>query len=339
MAEEEVRLQDIFDMDFMQRFQDAFSTAMGIAAITVDIHGTPVTQPSNFTEFCMKYTRGCPKGNAGCEQCDADGGARASREGKPQVYDCHAGLVDLAAPIMLNGKQVGSILGGQVLTHPMDEEHIRQKAQEFGIDPDEYVAAAKKTPVVDRKRLEAAAQALYLFSSAFSQMGMYNHQLRKLSGNINETTVRVSATMEELAATARDVTDNQAALGTEIKAVDEVASKINEFTKLIENIAKQTKLLGLNASIEAARAGTAGAGFSVVAEEIRKLAESSTDAVAKIQAFTQQISASVQTTVEKSDSTTDIVGQQAEAIEQCANSLTELTMAAKDLFEFAHKDE
>lgn len=336
MAEEEVRLQDIFDMDFMQRFQDAFSTAMGIAAITVDIHGTPVTQPSNFTEFCMKYTRGCPKGNAGCEQCDADGGARASREGKPQVYDCHAGLVDLAAPIMLNGKQVGSILGGQVLTHPMDEEHIRQKAQEFGIDPDAYVAAAKKTPVVDRKRLEAAAQALYLFSSAFSQMGMYNHQLRKLSGNINETTVRVSATMEELAATARDVTDNQAALGTEIKAVDEVASKINEFTKLIENIAKQTKLLGLNASIEAARAGAAGAGFSVVAEEIRKLAENSKSAVAEIQNFTGQIGHSVDKTVEKGANTSEIVSQQAKAIEECANDLMGLSETSTELFNLAH---
>lgn len=79
MAEDEVRLQDIFDMDFMQKFQDSFSTAMGIAMVTVDLNGTPVTQPSNFTDFCMKYTRGCPKGNAGCEQCDADGGARAPR--------------------------------------------------------------------------------------------------------------------------------------------------------------------------------------------------------------------------------------------------------------------
>ena len=298
MAEQEIRLQDIFDMDFIQKIQDGFARAVGMTAVTVDLDGTPVTHPTDWTDFCMKYTRGCPKGKARCEKCDADNGAKAAREGRPQVYECHAGLMDFAAPIMLNGKQVGSILGGQVLTQPLDEEKYRRVAQEIGVDPDEYIAAARKIQVVDRARLDHAAQTLYLFAGALSKMGYYQYRLKKMSESINDTTMHVSAAMQELAASAHDVDANQKALNTEIKTVSEVAGKITEFTRLIEDIAKQTQLLGLNASIEAARAGAAGAGFSVVAEEIRKLAENSKSAVAEIQNFTGQIGQSVDKTVE-----------------------------------------
>lgn len=336
MAEQEVRLQDIFDMDFIQHFQDEFARAVGMTAVTVDLDGTPVTHPTDWTDFCMKYTRGCPKGKARCEKCDADNGAKAAREGKPQVYECHAGLMDFAAPIMLNGKQVGSILGGQVLTQPLDEEKYRRVAREIGVDPEAYVAAARKVQVVDKARLDHAAQTLYLFAGAFSKMGYYQHRLKQMSKSINDTTMHVSAAMEQLAASARDVDSNQKALSEEIKTVSEVAGKITEFTRLIEDIAKQTQLLGLNASIEAARAGAAGAGFSVVAEEIRKLAENSKSAVAEIQNFTGQISQSVDKTVEKGEGTSEIVSQQAKAIEECASDLMGLSQTSTELFNLAH---
>lgn len=336
MAEQEVRLQDIFDMDFIQHFQDEFARAVGMTAVTVDLDGTPVTHPTDWTDFCMKYTRGCPKGKARCEKCDADNGAKAAREGKPQVYECHAGLMDFAAPIMLNGKQVGSILGGQVLTQPLDEEKYRRVAREIGVDPEAYVAAARKVQVVDKARLDHAAQTLYLFAGAFSKMGYYQHRLKQMSESINDMTMHVSAAMEQLAASARDVDSNQKALSEEIKTVSEVAGKITEFTRLIEDIAKQTQLLGLNASIEAARAGAAGAGFSVVAEEIRKLAENSKSAVAEIQNFTGQISQSVDKTVEKGEGTSEIVSQQAKAIEECASDLMGLSQTSTELFNLAH---
>ena len=336
MAEQEIRLQDIFDMDFIQHFQDEFARAVGMTAVTVDLDGTPVTHPTDWTDFCMKYTRGCPKGKARCEKCDADNGAKAAREGKPQVYECHAGLMDFAAPIMLNGKQVGSILGGQVLTQPLDEEKYRRVAREIGVDPEAYVAAARKVQVVDKARLDHAAQTLYLFAGAFSKMGYYQHRLKQMSESINDMTMHVSAAMEQLAASARDVDSNQKALSEEIKTVSEVAGKITEFTRLIEDIAKQTQLLGLNASIEAARAGAAGAGFSVVAEEIRKLAENSKSDVAEIQNFTGQISQSVDKTVEKGEGTSEIVSQQAKAIEECASDLMGLSQTSTELFNLAH---
>nr|WP_272507484.1 methyl-accepting chemotaxis protein [Clostridium aestuarii] len=76
-----------------------------------------------------------------------------------------------------------------------------------------------------------------------------------------------------------------------LKAIEEskVVKEIEKMTVIISNIANQTNLLALNAAIEAARAGDAGKGFSVVAEEIRKLAEESSETVGSIESIITQV--------------------------------------------------
>ena len=331
-----IKVQDIFDMEFLQEFQDNFARSLGMTVVTVDINGNPVTKPTDWTDFCMNYTRNSPIGNQRCMECDRRGGEESARTGRPAVYECHAGLMDFAAPIILNGKQIGSILGGQVLTEPLNEDKFRKIAGEIGVDPEKYVEAVRKIKYMPKKNLEAAVQVLYLMANAFSKMGLYKYHLKGMSESINDTVMHVSAAMEELAASAHDVNDNQKELNKEIKNVDAISSKINEFTSLIKNIAKQTRLLGLNASIEAARAGTAGAGFGVVAEEIGKLADNSSETVDKIQEFTGKINESVNETVSKGEATSQIVDQQSIAIEGAAKDLTGLSETAARLFELAH---
>ncbi len=71
-------------------------------------------------------------------------------------------------------------------------------------------------------------------------------------------------------------------LASRIESLVSEAEKLNEVTRSIQNIAKQTKMLGLNASIEAARAGERGKGFAVVASEVSKLADQTSDSVKEI---------------------------------------------------------
>ena len=336
MAEEEIRLEDVFDMDFLQKFQDNFARAAGMTAITVDKDGKPVTRPTDWSDFCMKYTRNSSEGCRRCQQCDKNGGETAARTGRPAVYECHAGLMDFGAPILVEGKQIGAILGGQILTAPPDEDKFRAYAAEIGVDPEKYVEAVRKIQIMPKERLEHAAETLFLMATAFSKMGHYQTQLKRMAASINGTAMQVSAAMEELAASANDVNENQKALNKEIENVSEISSKINEFTNLIRDIAKQTRLLGLNASIEAARAGTAGAGFAVVSEEIGKLADSSRETVDKIQEFTSQIGESVDETVSKGEATSEIVAQQTAAIAEVAQELTRLSETAGTLVTLAN---
>jgi len=336
MAKDEIQIQDLFDMEFLQKFQDNFARAVGIGAVTVDKDAQLVTRPTDWTDFCMKQVRGTAEGERRCIECRKNASEVAVRSGKPNVYECHAGLMDFSAPIIVDGQHIGTFVAGQVLNSTPDEEKFRAYAKELGLDPDKFVEALRNVPVTPRRRLEYAAEAMTIMANHFSEMAHYQAQLVQMAGSINEIAMQVSAAMEELAASANDVNENQKALNNEIENVSEISGKINEFTNLIRDIAKQTRLLGLNASIEAARAGSAGAGFAVVSEEIGKLADSSRETVDKIQEFTSQIGESVNETVAKGEGTSTIVGQQTTAIAQAAQELEQLSETAAKLVDLVN---
>ena len=334
-----VTLRDLFDLDFLQEFQDTFAEIVGIAAITVDLEGNPVTRPTNFTDFCMHYNRGCTRGNERCMKCDREGGAQAAQTGRPAVYECHAGLMDFGVPIMLQGRQIGSILGGQAITSDIDEAKFRRYAEELGLNPDDYLTAAKKANRISKEKLQKTADAFYLFAKKLSDMGYERYRFQKLRGmseDVNESVSQAMRSMEALDTSASNVDKNQRELSEEIRNVEEITGKIHGFTELIKNIAKQTRLLGLNASIEAARAGAAGAGFGVVAEEIGKLATSSSETVENIQQFMSAINESVEKTVIKSKNTSAIVEDQTQAIIDTTKSLGGVADVAHYLYDMTH---
>jgi methyl-accepting chemotaxis protein len=99
----------------------------------------------------------------------------------------------------------------------------------------------------------------------------------------------------------RDISESFDEVRDKIQGLNKHLSQINEITNLINSIADQTNLLALNAAIEAARAGDVGRGFSVVADEIRKLAEQSKTSSANINLLLGTIIKDGNTVIEKSD--------------------------------------
>lgn len=128
---------------------------------------------------------------------------------------------------------------------------------------------------------------------------------------------------------AREYADEAVSSRTEIKAMVEVMSRLNETSRKIENIiseiediASQTNLLSLNASIEAARAGEAGRGFSVVADQIRQLAEQSTRSAVDTR---ELIEGSIQEIIEGNKA----AGHVAEAIEKVVDGIQQIANSAQ----------
>ena len=173
-------LNKILDLSFWQSLQDNFSELSGMATLTVD-HEKPVTTGSHFTEFCTEYTRKSELGNERCNECDLKAGRKAWKSGKPLVYKCHAGLVDMAAPIILNGQQVGSVLGGQVLTAPPDEWFFKRYAQELDINPEQYFNAVQRVPIVSEDKVKAASRLLFQIASKMGDVHLQQENINRIS--------------------------------------------------------------------------------------------------------------------------------------------------------------
>lgn len=173
-------LNKILDLKFWQSLQDNFSELSGMATLTVD-NEKPVTSGSHFTDFCTMYTRQSELGRERCNDCDLKAGRKSWKSGKPLVYKCHAGLVDMAAPIMVNGRQVGSVLGGQVLTSPPDEWVFRRYAKELGINPEQYFEAVQRVPIVSQEKVKAASRLLFQIATKMGDVHLQRENIQKIS--------------------------------------------------------------------------------------------------------------------------------------------------------------
>ncbi|MBT0664199.1 PocR ligand-binding domain-containing protein [Geobacter pelophilus] len=170
-----IDFEDLFNLSDIQRLQDEFAKATGVASIITYPDGTPITQPSGFCRLCIDIIRQTEKGLANCYKSDAMLG-RLSHNG-PAIQPCMSGgLWDAGAGISVGGRHIANWLIGQVRDETQTEERMREYAREIGADEQELIAAFREVPAMSQQQFEAVAGALFTLANQLSTTAYQNVQ-------------------------------------------------------------------------------------------------------------------------------------------------------------------
>lgn len=183
-TEELLRLEDFFPTDRLQKIQDSFFKITKLAGGFSDPNGDPITIHRFHHEYCAKYTKGSPEGARRCKECDRNLSHKAMLEKGLCLGLCHNGLVDFAAPIIVNDNLLGAFHGGQVLLERRPDEEIRAKAIELGIDPDAYVAEYHKIPIMAKEDIHNQAYFMADIANMLSHMAYSRYDMKRVSTEI-----------------------------------------------------------------------------------------------------------------------------------------------------------
>ncbi|RAK11768.1 methyl-accepting chemotaxis protein [Halanaerobium saccharolyticum] len=157
--------------------------------------------------------------------------------------------------------------------------------------------------------------------------GQMQNNAFEVANNIKVGRTKLNQTVNDI----ESVKDNSDQAAAKINKLGELSGEIEEIINLINDIASQTNLLALNAAIEAARAGEAGRGFSVVADEIRNLAEESENATENISVLIKDIQFAVKDANNKMNNTEKVVEHSIDSIQDTGDSFNKIDKAVESL--------
>lgn len=187
---------------------------------------------------------------------------------------------------------------------------------------------------------ERSASAVQMTVEAVDQVAemaeKVNHHAEQSKNWANEmvTTLNNSAeVVRSLVAGMQDLAEGSQASIEVVRRLEKNAQEINEITNLVADIAEQTNLLALNASIEAARAGEHGRGFVVVAEEVRKLADESSQAVQNINQLIGYMQTEVDNVVRQIEAQVEVTTRESERGLATNTALEEITASVDQVFQ------
>ncbi|WP_046212570.1 methyl-accepting chemotaxis protein [Paenibacillus wulumuqiensis] len=197
-----------------------------------------------------------------------------------------------------------------------------------------YPLEGISVPIIENNKLVAMFNVFYEQTTALN-LDKIVDESRSISNSLVDMVQHVAAHAEELQATSEQILQNS-------KTTVQKSSKINEVATLIKEISEQTNLLGLNAAIEAARVGELGAGFGVVATEVRKLSVNAKQATGDIETALRDVQESIRNMEREIEQITSSSKEQAtlvssftDVIERLQNTSATMQSLADNLYHYS----
>jgi methyl-accepting chemotaxis protein len=232
------------------------------------------------------------------------------------LTDMVGGMRTLIGDVAVFGNQVSG--SSEILSHTSSE--ILDSTQGISLAIDEI----EKGVVQQATDSEQCLGQMSDLSDKINQVYNNTFEMEQIAKETKMIVGDGIVTVDELNSKSSATTNITQVVIREIEELEQQSKNIANFIGVINEIASQTNLLSLNASIEAARAGDAGRGFAVVAEEIRKLADQSMNASNQITGIVSDIQNKTKVTVDSAKQAENIVKSQMESLSKTVSSFEDI---------------
>lgn len=168
----------LFGKEKLETIQESLSKATGLAFITVDFKGDPITSATSFSRYCEKV-RNNPEAMERCKSSDAFGSIQAAVTQKTNVYFCPCGLLEVAIPIIVRGHYLGGFIGGQIQCNDAPESVSRLSSVMHAARADEAVAEYRplleEIPFYSYEKFLDIANLVFLVINQLSENEVSQH--------------------------------------------------------------------------------------------------------------------------------------------------------------------
>lgn len=131
-------LIDLIGPDELREMQERFLEATGYPNCFLDANGAAISQVGGWAPVCRDLIRTSAVGHRRCTADDLRLTHAPDAGEDVTVYRCHAGIMDASAPVTVDGRMLGILIIGQVLTEPPERGAVTAYADELGLDPERY---------------------------------------------------------------------------------------------------------------------------------------------------------------------------------------------------------